>query len=86
MLPVERCLLQDEVLDKTMEAVRAAAIACRYQLYNEDKGTGLVRHCLLRRGVATGQVMGPYSFTAHTQAYEEAGHPENRKNGFHEVP
>ena len=31
VLPVERCLLQDEVLDKTMEAVRAAAIACRYQ-------------------------------------------------------
>ena len=57
VLPVESCLLQDEVLDKTMEAVRAAAIACRYQPYNEDKGTGLVRHCLLRRGVATGQVM-----------------------------
>ena len=57
VLPVERCLLQDEVLDKTMEAVRAAAIACRYQPYDEDKGTGLVRHCLLRRGVATGQVM-----------------------------
>ena len=37
VLPVERCLLQDEVLDKTMEAVRAAAIACRYQPYNEDK-------------------------------------------------
>ena len=57
VLPVESCLLQDEVLDKTMEAVRAAAIACRYQPYDEDKGTGLVRHCLLRRGVATGQVM-----------------------------
>ena len=57
VLPVESCLLQDEVLDKTMEAVRAAAIACRYQPYNEDRGTGLVRHCLLRRGVATGQVM-----------------------------
>ena len=28
VLPVERCLLQDEVLDKTMEAVRAAAITC----------------------------------------------------------
>ena len=40
-----------------MEAVRAAAIACRYQPYNEDKGTGLLRHCLLRRGVMTGQVM-----------------------------
>ena len=57
VLPVESCLLQDEVLDKTMEAVRAAANACRYQPYNEDKGTGLLRHCLLRRGVATGQVM-----------------------------
>ena len=58
VLPVENCLLQDEVLDKTMQAVRAAANACRYQPYDEDKGTGLVRHCLLRRGVATGQVMG----------------------------
>ena len=57
VLPVESCLLQDEVLDKTMQAVRAAAIACRYQPYNEDKGTGLVRHCLLRRGVESGQVM-----------------------------
>ena len=40
-----------------MLAVRAAANACRYQPFNEDKGTGLLRHCLLRRGVATGQVM-----------------------------
>ena len=57
VLPVERCLREDEVLDTAMEAVRAAAAACKYQPYNEDKGTGLLRHCLLRRGVATGQVM-----------------------------
>ena len=57
VLPVESCLLQDEVLDKVKLAVRAAANACRYQPFNEDKGTGLLRHCLLRRGVATGQVM-----------------------------
>ena len=57
VLPVESCLLQDEVLDKVMLAVRAAANACRYQPFHEDKGTGLLRHCLLRRGVATGQVM-----------------------------
>ena len=57
VLPVESCLLQDEVLDKTMQAVRAAANACHYQPYDEDKGTGLLRHCLLRRGVAAGQVM-----------------------------
>ena len=57
VLPVESCLLHDEVLDAVMQAVRAAANRCRYQPYNEDKGTGLLRHCLLRRGMATGQVM-----------------------------
>ena len=57
VLPVESCLLQDEVLDTVMQAVRVAASACRYQPYNEDKGTGLLRHCLLRRGVVSGQVM-----------------------------
>ena len=57
VLPVESCLLQDEVLDTVMQAVRAAASACRYQPYNEDKGIGLLRHCLLRRGVVSGQVM-----------------------------
>ena len=57
VLPVEHCLLEDEVLDTVLDAVRAAASSCRYQPYNEDKGTGLLRHCLLRRGVATGQVM-----------------------------
>ena len=57
VLPVESCLVQDGVLDTVMQAVRAAAAACRYQPYNEDKGTGLLRHCLLRRGVVTGQVM-----------------------------
>lgn len=57
VLPVESCLLQDAVLDAAMQTVRAAANACRYQPFHEDKGTGLLRHCLLRRGVSTGQVM-----------------------------
>ena len=57
VLPVETCLLQDELLDQTMAAVREAANACRYTPYQEDKGTGLLRHCLLRRGFATGQIM-----------------------------
>ena len=52
VLPVESCLLQDEVLDKTMLAVRAAAGACHYQPFNEDKGTGLLRHCRVGDGGA----------------------------------
>ena len=83
VLPVESCLLQDEVLDKTMLAVRAAAGTCHYQPFNEDKGTGLLRHCLLRRGVMTGQVMvvlvtGTPVFTAKKHFVEKLRelHPE----------
>ena len=50
VLPAEDCLLQDTVLNKTLLAVRQAANACRYAPFNEDKGTGLLRHCLVRRG------------------------------------
>ena len=57
VLPVESCLLQDEVLDKVMLAVRAAANPCRYQPFHEDKGTGLLRHLYFRKGQATGQVL-----------------------------
>lgn len=57
VLPVESCLLQDQVLDQVVQAVRAAARACHYAPYDEDRGTGLLRHVLCRRGVATGQVM-----------------------------
>ena len=35
----------------------SAANAWRYAPFSEDKGTGLLRHCLVRRGVGTGQVM-----------------------------
>lgn len=57
VLPVQQCLLQDEILDKVVDAVRAAARCCRYTPYQEDYGTGLLRHVLCRRGFASGQVM-----------------------------
>ncbi len=57
VLPVESCLLQDAVLDRVVDAVRAAARRCRYTAYNEDRGTGLLRHVLCRRGFASEQVM-----------------------------
>lgn len=57
VLPVQQCLLQDETLDKVVDAVRAAARRCRYTPYNEDHGTGLLRHVLCRRGFVSNQVM-----------------------------
>ena len=56
-MPEEGCLLQDEVLNQTLKAAVDAARACRWPAFDEDRGTGLVRHVLVRRGVHTDQVM-----------------------------
>ena len=48
VLPGCRCLLQSEVLNRTLSAVLDAARACRWVAYDEDHGTGLVRHAVLR--------------------------------------
>lgn len=57
VLPVESCLLEDAVLDTVVDCVRAAARSCRYEPFDEDRGTGMVRHVLCRRGFATGEVL-----------------------------
>ncbi len=57
VLPTQSCLLQQEELDKAIAAACAAANRCRYEAYDEDKGTGLVRHLLVRRGAKSGQIM-----------------------------
>ena len=48
VLPGADCLLQEEILNKTLAAVLDAARACRWTAYNEDRGTGLLRHTVLR--------------------------------------
>lgn len=57
VVPVQGCRLQNESLNQVMEAVLAAAKACRWTAYDEDKGAGLVRHVLLRHSRTTGQVL-----------------------------
>ena len=48
VLPSADCLLQNEVLNRTLAAVQEAARACRYTAFDEDKRTGLLRHVVLR--------------------------------------
>ena len=48
VLPSADCLLQEEILNKTLAAVLDAARACRWTAYDEDRGTGLLRHTVLR--------------------------------------
>ena len=57
VIPVEECLLHNPALDEAIAAVRTAATACRYEPFNEDRRTGLIRHVLVRHSRATGQVL-----------------------------
>ena len=57
VVPVDSCLLHHPALDEAVEAVRRAARLCRYEPYQEDRGTGLVRHVLVRHSRATGRVL-----------------------------
>ena len=48
VLPGCDCLLQNKALNQTLAAILDAARACRWTAYDEDRGTGLVRHAVLR--------------------------------------
>lgn len=57
VLPVTTCYLHQPALDDAVEAVRQAARFCKYQPYNEDRHTGLIRHVLVRHSLMTDEVM-----------------------------
>ena len=57
VLPVESCLIEDETADRIIGTIRRLLQSFRIKIYNEDSGYGLLRHVLIRRGFATGQVL-----------------------------
>ena len=54
---VENCFIQNEKNNKIVGVVRDWMKKYRIPAYNEDKGTGIVRHVMGRVGVHTGDVM-----------------------------
>ena len=57
VLPVESCLIEDETADRIIGTIRGLLKSFRIKIYDEDSGYGLLRHVLIRRGFATGQVL-----------------------------
>ena len=49
--------MHQPILDKAVEAVRRAVSDCKYQPYDEDRRTGLIRHVLVRHSLTTDEVM-----------------------------
>lgn len=57
VVPVENCLIEDEISDRIINDIRGLLKSFKIRTYDEDTGYGLLRHVLIRRGFSTGQVM-----------------------------
>ena len=57
VIPVESCMIEDQLADQIIGTIRKLAKSFKIKTYDEDTGYGLLRHVLVKRGFATGQVM-----------------------------
>ena len=51
------CLLEDRKCQEIMATIRKLAKSFKLRIYDEDRGDGLLRHVLLRRGFASGEIL-----------------------------
>ena len=57
VVPVESCLTEDETADKIMLSVRKLMKSFKLKPYDEMTERGFLRHVLVKRGFASGQIM-----------------------------
>ena len=57
LIPVEQCMIEDEKADEIIGTIRSMLKSFKIRTYDEDTGYGLLRHVLIRRGFATGEIM-----------------------------
>lgn len=57
VVPVEKCLLEDEKADAIIASIRGMLRSFKIKTYDEDNGYGLLRHVLIRIGKYTGEIM-----------------------------
>ena len=57
IVAVDSCMIEDAAADAIIVTVRELLPKFRVQVYDEDQHTGFLRHVLVKRGFATGEVM-----------------------------
>ena len=57
IVPVDECMIEDETADRIIVSIRKLLPEFKIQVFDERSGSGWLRHVLVRRGFATGQVM-----------------------------
>ena len=57
VVPVTECLIEDQKADAIINDIRGLLKSFKIKVYNEDTRYGLLRHVLIRRGFASGEIM-----------------------------
>ncbi len=57
VVPIERCMIEDEKADEIIGSIRGLLKSFKIRTYDEDTGYGLLRHVLVRRGFASGEIL-----------------------------
>lgn len=57
VVPVEECLIENEEADAIIRTIRRLLPSFKIKPYDEDRGTGLLRHVLIRTAHKTGEIM-----------------------------
>ena len=57
VVPVDSCMIEDSRSDEIIVSIRDMLRSFRIRTYDEDTGFGLLRHVLVRKGLATNQYM-----------------------------
>lgn len=57
VVPVSSCMTEDQKADEIICSVRKLAGEFKLSVFNEDTGRGFLRHVLVKRGFASGQIM-----------------------------
>ena len=57
VVPVDDCLIEDEKADVIVKDIRGLLKSFKIKIYSEDSGYGLLRHVMVRRGFASGEIM-----------------------------
>ena len=57
VVDIESCMIEEQESDEIIRDVKDMLRSFRIKTYDEDTGYGLLRHVLVRKGYATGQIM-----------------------------
>lgn len=57
VIDIDRCMIQDEKADEIIATIKGLMRSFKMKPYDEDTKEGFLRHVLIKRGFATGQIM-----------------------------